>query len=118
MNCPNCNNKASMARPKAHELKMVCNHCKYQYTDEQAEETLGIKRVPILIDGQMMDSFENIGGTWELFPSPYCLKYFKTYDERVTHDHTYHKIGDEMTTSVPSGFTSIIYDCGNENTLN
>lgn len=117
MNCPNCDQKACMARPKAHELKMICAHCKYEYTDEQAELTLGIKRVPAFIDGEWRDSFENIGGVWELFPSPYCLKYFKTYEERITHDKTYHKIGDTMATCIPSGFNTIIPTCGDENTI-
>lgn len=119
MNCPKCKQKACMARPKAHDLAMICANtlpdgkkCDYHYTDEEAEFTLGIKKVPAFIDGEMRDSFENTGGKWELFPSPYCLKYFVTYDERVLHDKTYHKIGDFMACCIPSGFTTIVPECG------
>lgn len=102
-----------MARPKAHELSMVCNHCKYVYTDEEAETTLGIKRVPMSIDGVMMDTFENLGEVWKKFPSCYCLKLFDTYEKRIEHDRLYHKIGDPMATCIPNGVIEIESNCGN-----
>ena len=119
MNCPSCDQKACMARPKAHELRMICantlpdgKHCNYAYTDEEAEETLGIKKVPAWIDNEWRDSFENTDNVWELFPSPYCLKYFETYEHRVEHDKKYHKVGDPMATCIPNGVITLESECG------
>jgi hypothetical protein len=103
--CPKCKKPTAMARPKAHHLGMVCEHCKYEYTDQEAEKVLGVKKVDTVdLDGQSITAFVNTGNGHEFYHSWYCLKRFKTYDQMKKHDTTYHKIGDPMAGCIPSGY--------------
>ena len=117
--CPECKKPTAMARPKAHDLNMICEHCKYEYTDQEAEKVLGVKKVQTVDhEGQPTSAFVNTGNGHEFFHSWYCLKRFKTYDQMKQHDMAYHKIGDKMAGCIPSGYIiDMNITCGNENTV-
>ena len=107
-----------MARPKGHSSEMICADCKYVYTNEESERALGIKRVVEIINGEKVDSYENIGDKFSLFPSWYCLKFFKTGEQRRKHDALYHKVGDPMIGMTQSGMpVEFVATCGNEDVV-
>jgi hypothetical protein len=104
-----------MKRPKAHDLGMVCEHCKYQYTDEEAEEVLGVKKVDTVDNsGNKISAFINTGNGHLYYHSWYCLKSFFSHAQLICHDRVFHKIGDPMAGCVPSGFVVDfpVHECG------
>ncbi len=118
--CPQCGIRFAMGRPRAHDLHMTCAECKYEYTDKEAEEVLGVKKVETVDhDGNKISAFINIGNGHEYYHSWYCLKRFKEWSHMNEHDKKYHKIGDPMAGCVPSGYISDMdITCGMENVLN
>lgn len=103
-----------MDRPKAHNLNMICWHCKYNYTDEEAERTLGVKKVDTIDnENRPISAFVNTGNEHEKYHSVYCLKAFYSFMQMKAHDVSFHKVGDKMACSVPSGFIDDLpRDCG------
>ena len=116
--CPNpkCGLKTAMKRPKAHDLTMICEHCKYRYTDQEAEATLGVKKVDTVDnENNPISAFINVGDGHDLFHSWYCLKEFDTQLDMDNHDKLYHKLGDPMAGCVPSGYVhEMVIECGND----
>ena len=112
--CPYCKRGFSMARPKAHILTMICHQCKYEYTDDEAEAVLKIRKVDTVDQaGNPITAFINIGEGHEKYHSWYCLKEFHNYMQLKAHDVMFHKVGDPMAGCVPSGFISDLpVECG------
>lgn len=104
MNCKKCNKPASAERVSGRSSEMRCVYCKNIFTNEEANELLGVKENREVIDGQLIKTYENVGDKFDKFPSWYCLKFFDTYEERNEHDKKYHKVGDFMMGCIPSGF--------------
>lgn len=112
--CPRCKRGFAMARPKAHDLRMICHGCKYPYTDEEAEAVLKVKKVGAKDQsGNEIIAFINTGNGHEKFHSWYCLKEFHNMMQLIAHDKMFHKLGDKMAGCVPSGFVQDLpVECG------
>ena len=124
--CPKCNKSVVMDRAVAHDLHMICGNkgedgvkCKYVYTDQEAELILGVKKVDTVDnEGNQICAFVNVGNGHEYFHSWYCLKRFETGLQQRTHDKLYHKVGDKMAGSIPSGYVQDLeLNCGMENVI-
>ncbi len=103
--CPDCKKPTAMARPKPHISSMVCEHCKYQYTDKEAEATLGVKKVPTKDNfGNQITGYINTGDGHLKFHSWYCLKEFDNFEDMNSHDKVRHRLGDPMAGCIPSGY--------------
>lgn len=110
MNCPRCHTGTGGA--KAVDSKIKCSKCSFEMIDEDADEAYGVRRVDTVDNhGTPIIAYENTGDGWKRFPSWYCLKFFDTLQQRLDHDHKYHKIGDTMAGMIPSGYVTFEPSC-------
>ena len=115
MDCPRCHKDKGSERVEGKSSLFKCAGCKYVFIDNEAEVALGVRKVEITDSlGNKIFAYEGVGDNWKRFPSWYCLKFFDTYDLRISHDRKYHKIGDKMLGMIPSGFITEEMECGND----
>jgi len=100
MNCPRCHKEVPLEKAST----ITCPRCKREFINEDIDEAFGVKRVETTKGGVEIVAFETTGDRCEKFPSWYCLKFFDTAEELESHDKKYHKTGDFMVGSIPSGF--------------
>jgi outer membrane lipoprotein-sorting protein len=89
---------------------MICDHCGADIEDLEANRLMGVKFAG--------DGYESVGERYLQYPSWFCLKFFKTYNQRIEHDRKFHKRGDPQMGMVPSGISADFdIKCGMENVI-
>jgi len=107
--CPRCHKENTLTVVRKEGGKLKCEECSYLCTDDQTDILFGLRRVDSPTKGI---SYEN-EGDFESFFSWFCLKKFKTFEERNEHDKKFHKDGDIQLGMFPVGFVpEVVVSCG------
>ena len=70
-------------------LKCRKASCGYTFNDDETTNAYGLQRCS---DG----AYESNGYLYTLYPCPYCMVFYYTFEAEQIHQHEKHKVGDPM----------------------